>query len=63
MNRYLIKLQSSLTNKKEFSVFAYDCEDAERKAKKFKKEYFSKEDFVAISIYKFEKMTCSENVD
>lgn len=62
MNRYLIILQSSVKNKKEFSVFAYDF-DIEEKAKKLKKKYFSKEDFVAISIYKFEKMICCENED
>ena len=61
MNQYLIRLQTSAKNKKEFSVCTYNCEDAERKAKKLKKEYFSKEDFVVISIYKFEKMTCCEN--
>ena len=63
MNQYLIRLQTSVKNKKEFSVFAYNYEDAERKAKKLKKEHFSKEDFVAISIYKFEKMICCENED
>ena len=63
MNRYLILIQASVKNKKEFSVFAYNYEDAERKAKKLKKKYFSKEDFVVISIYKFEKMICCENED
>lgn len=63
MEKYLVILQTSVKNKKEFSVCACNCEDAERKAKKLKKEHFSKEDFVVISIYKFEKMTCCENED